>query len=305
MHWILTVSDSFSLTNVIRQSEWFLCPPFRVSNNYKRLHRVERLSSGHTIEFRITQSTSGLAVQTEARLNGKETEEISQKTWRMLRMGENLQAFLRIARGVPQLASVTKLGGQLLRGTTLFEDIIKALILTHKAASRYVEPIPWIVDHFGDSLPSNPTLHAFPTPEQLAEEQKLQERMLGPILANQIIKVANIFQVQKDQIESLLDPQLPFDVFETNLRQFMDLDDATISLATLYLGRYDYVPIDQYAQQRVRHYLNANGKTGPEEVRALFAPWYPWGGLAYWLWDWSTTQHAYTPSESEERVWRA
>ncbi len=297
MHWILTVSDSFSLSKVIRRSEWLIYPPFRISGNYRRLHRVERLESGHTVEVMITQTSTGLMLQTDTRLSGKETEEVSQKVWRVLRIGENFQTFISLARKTPALASISRLGAQLLRGTTLFEDIAKSLLLTWRTTSEHVQPIAWVVDHFGDPLPSNPTLHAFPTPRQVLQERALQERMLSPALAKQLTQIAEIFRTQKDQIAGL-DLQLPLDHFEAEFQQIFNLDEHTTALVMLYLGRYDYIPTNPKARQQVRNYLHADTDVRPDQVRTFFAPWQPWGGLAYWLWDWSTTPTG-DPFESE------
>lgn len=300
MHWILTVSESFSLDKVLARSERLLCPPFSVGAKEATLYRVERLTTGHTVELSISQTSTGLVIRTEARLDGKETEEISQKVWRMLRIGENLQAFLDKARTMPQLGAARREGALQLRGATMFEDIVKAAVLIFNSDKNYVQPISWLVDRFGDPLPSNPTLHAFPTPRQLAGEMDLQEKILGTPLARRIHKVATLFQIQKIKGEGWFAPHLTLANFETNLKQMLELNDEDIGRAMLYLGRYDYIPVDYHAQQRVGLYLGEQAQATPEKVRALFQNWQPWGGLAYWLWDWSTNGSATMPAESEE-----
>jgi hypothetical protein len=74
------------------------------------------------------------------------------------------------------------------------------------------------------------------------------------------------------------------------------LNDEVMGLMMLSLGRYDYIPVDQCAQQRVSQYWHDGGSVRPEDVRAAFAPLQPWGGLGYWLWDW---REAGNPVESE------
>ncbi len=68
MHWILTVSNTFTLDNIITRSRQMLCPPFRVSGNNQYLRRVERLSTAHTIDITITQTATGLVLHTDTRL---------------------------------------------------------------------------------------------------------------------------------------------------------------------------------------------------------------------------------------------
>lgn len=288
MHWILTVSDTFMLDNIIARSRLMMAPPFRLNGTSAYLNRVERLSTGHTIDLGISQSTSGLVLQTDARLNSRETEEISQKTWRMLRIGENLHAFLVRARKTPELATGTRNGIVQLRGATLFEDLIKAAILICKGESHYNQPATWLVDYFGDPLPNNPTLHAFPTASQLAEEPRTQINMLGPKLAHYITQVITAFDNQDAHLVSLFNMHINVNDFESALRHILDAPTEAVGTAMAYLGRYDYIPIDTRAQQRVGTYLGEATPATPTAVRALFEPWQPWGGLAYSLWDWAS-----------------
>lgn len=300
MHWILSVSESFSLDKVLARSARLLCPPFGLNGKEaSTLYRVERLSTGHTVELSISQTATGLVLHTNARLDGRETEEISQKVWRMLRIGENLQTFLEMARNTPQLAAAAREGTLQLRGATMFEDIVKAAILVFNSEKNYVQSVSWLVDRFGDPLPSNPTLHAFPTPRQLLGEMALQEKLLGAALAQRLHKVAMQFQTQKIKSEEWFAPHQSLASFEANLRRMLDLKDEEIGAAMFYLGRYDYIPVDPNAQQRVGIYLGEYTRATPEEVRALFENWQPWGGLAYWLWDWSIHGTAHLPTERE------
>jgi len=286
MRWVLSVSESFSLARVIHRSQRFLCPPFRASGRDGALHRVERLSLGQTVDLTVTQNSTGVLLQADTHLSGKKAEELSQKAWRMLRIGENLDPFMEMARRTPELASVVELGGQLLRGTTVFEDIVKAIFLVHRRAGDYLQSISWIVDQYGDPLPSNPTLHAFPTYDQLLVEPPLLT-MAGETAAQQLKQVITVFQAQSKEITAFVESRPELGLLETTFRDLFGLDSEVIGQVMLYLGRYDYIPVDLCARQRVGRYLKPDEAAPPEAVRALFAPWQPWGGLAYWFWDWS------------------
>ncbi|MBN2006934.1 MAG: hypothetical protein JXA21_26510 [Anaerolineae bacterium] len=256
------------------------------------------MSSGQTIDLLVTQNSTGLLLQTDARLSGKRTEELSLKTWRMLRIGENLAPFMEMARHTPELASVVEQGGQLLRGTTFFEDVVKAVILAHRRPEEYLQSVPWIVDQFGDPLPSNPTLHAFPTCGQLPTGEGLQS-MLGSPTAQSLGRIVEVFRARSEELTDFVESQPELGLLETTLKERLALDNEAIALVMLYLGRYDYIPVDLRAQQRVGRYLNVNAAAAPEDVLALFAHWQPWGGLAYWLWDWSSPAVSYQTLRNE------
>ncbi|HSQ40150.1 MAG TPA: hypothetical protein VLM78_08300, partial [Anaerolineales bacterium] len=200
MHWILTTPDVFTLTQVIRRSQWLLQPPFSVNRAKDHLNRVERLESGNTIDLTVSQAPAGLIIQTHERLSGKDTEEVSHKTWRMLRLGENLQPFLEAARHIQGLETTLRNGAQILRGATLFEDIIKAIVLTLEDKTLQGPRLTWLVDRFGDSLPSNPTRHAFPTPQQLLWGQDVLNEMFTPIIVSKLVKAASVFTTAEDHV---------------------------------------------------------------------------------------------------------
>jgi len=307
MHWTLTVPDGFSLPQIIRRSLncgqfLLLQPPFSVNRTKERLNRVERLQSGNTIYLVLSQTQAGLTLQTDERLTGSDTEEISQKTRRMLRLGEDLQPFLDIARHIPGLETTLQYGAHILRGTTLFEDTIKAIILTHEEKARQGQRITWIVDRFGDPLPSNPTRHAFPVPQQMLWGDEVLGKVFPPDIAGKLIRVAERFHTDTDHIEGLSGENLSADALAAELAQLLDLGPEPMGLVMLSLGRYDYIPT-----QCMPQYTRASdtGTTSvPRATRATLKPLQPWGGLAYWLWDWAGADNvdANTPTGGTE--WR-
>lgn len=291
MHWTLTVPESFSLPQMIRRSlncdqfQW-LQPPFSLNRTKERLNRVERLQSGNTIYLTLSQTPAGLIINTDERLTGKETEEISHKTRRMLRLGENLQPFLDIARHTPGLEKTLHKGAHILRGATFFEDVIKAIILTQEEKARQGQRITWIVDRFGDPLPSNPTRHAFPTPQQMLWGNDVLADVFALDIARKLIRVAEKFHTEAEHIESLTNAERPADTLAADLAKLLNLNPETMGLVMLSLGRYDYIPATLCMQQHFRTF-DKGRRDGQRDTHAMFEPLQPWGGLACWLWDWS------------------
>jgi 3-methyladenine DNA glycosylase/8-oxoguanine DNA glycosylase len=294
MHWTLTVPDSFSLPQIIRRSlncEQFrlLLPPFSVNRTKERLNRVERLQSGHTVYLTLSQTSAGLILQTEERLTGNDTEEISHKTRRMLRLGENLQPFLDIARRTPGLETTVHNGAHILRGATFFEDVIKAIILSQEEKAQQGHRITWIVDRFGDPLPSNPTRHAFPTPQQILWGDAILREVFAVDIARKLIRVAEKFSTEAERIEILAQGERATDTLAAELAKLLNLGPETLGLVMLSLGRYDYIPAT-FCMQRYTRPVNKGRRSTPRDTHAMFEPLQPWGGLACWLWDWSRAE---------------
>jgi 3-methyladenine DNA glycosylase/8-oxoguanine DNA glycosylase len=309
MHWTLTVPDHFSLPQIIRRSlscEQFklLQPPFSVHRSKERLNRVERLQSGNTVYLTLSQTPAGLIINTDERLSGKDTEEISHKTRRMLRLGENLQPFLEVARHTPGLEKTLQNGAHILRGATFFEDVVKAIILTGEEKSQQGQRITWIVDRFGDPLPSNPTRHAFPMPQQMLWGHEVLSEVFTPDIAKRLIKVAERFHSAPDHIETLVNTERSAEALAAKLARFLDLGPETLELVMLSLGRYDYIPATSCIERHVRQFEKGR-RNGTHDTHAMFEPLQPWGGLACWLWDWASADNVEISALAGGVEWRA
>jgi 3-methyladenine DNA glycosylase/8-oxoguanine DNA glycosylase len=283
MHWILTISDKFSLARVLKRPQLFLLPPFSIDPARESLFRIEQLASGHTIALVVSQNAEGLLIEANERLTGKEREEVSRKTWRMLRMGENFTDFLKMAQSDAELRSIVEPGVRLLRGVSLFEDVVKSLILMAHTGEKGGVLTAWLVDRLGDPLPSNPTRHAFPTPQDILWGQHLVKEMLGPSLGSVIVKVAKAFQDHGARLEALLHSKSSLAKLERSLHQNLAIDQRTMGLVMVCLGRYDYIPVDDYACQCVSREWYDHEPVSAKDINALFSKWQPWGGLVYWL----------------------
>jgi 3-methyladenine DNA glycosylase/8-oxoguanine DNA glycosylase len=292
MHWILTISDKFSLTRILARPQLLLLPPFGIDPARESLFRIEQLASGHTIALVISQNTEGLLVEANERLTGKEREEVSRKIWRMLRMGENFTDFIKMAQSDAELRAMVRQGVRLLRGASLFEDVVKSFILMAHPGEKGRALTTWLVDRLGDPLPSNPTRHAFPTSREILWGQHLVKEMLGFSLGSVIIEVVEAFQNDGAHLEALSRAQSSLSKLQRpklqlpkqhRLYETLTMDQRTMGLVMLCLGRYDYIPTDDYARQCVSHVWYDYEPVGIEDVNALFSKWQPWGGLVYWL----------------------
>jgi 3-methyladenine DNA glycosylase/8-oxoguanine DNA glycosylase len=58
--------------------------------------------------------------------------------------------------------------GKVLRSPTLFEDVVRTLLTTNPFWKYTLRMYRMLASRYGDPIPSEPELHAFPTPEHLA-----------------------------------------------------------------------------------------------------------------------------------------
>jgi len=302
MHWLLSVPDTFSLREVVRRSGWLLYPPFRSQAVGDRLLRVEHLAEHTTVDLAIYQAPAGLVIQTEAHLSGAEVEEASHKAWHMLRLDENVQPFLRSARPHEALRSVRRMGARLLRGASLYEHVIvSALVAWDSQGMPDFAHVAGLVDRLGVPLERNPTLHSFPTPDRLLANAGDLDDVLGSDAAAHIDRIAHAFQGHHPRIRLLVRQPVTGAELAERLAAEFGLDAPAVGLLMLYLGRYDYIPTDEVALRRAAAYWPGATPLAQELV-TFFEQWHPWGGLAYWLWDWSQPQAAGEPAKSASSI---
>jgi 3-methyladenine DNA glycosylase/8-oxoguanine DNA glycosylase len=183
----------------------------------------------------------------------------------------------------------------LLRGVDLFEDVtVSTLVTWDSHGMPEFDRVAGLIDRLGFSLPRNPTLHSFPTPERiLARAQSLND-VFTPDSVMRLTRVAQTFTTQRARIDLLVRQPIDGSVLASRLAEELLLDEPGVGLLMLYLGRYDYVPTDSIVQRRVGEYWEECVPVPRQEITAFFDRWHPWGGLAYWLWDWSKVPTATT-----------
>ncbi|MDF1515352.1 MAG: hypothetical protein P1S60_16200 [Anaerolineae bacterium] len=287
MHWRLTKTGSLSLRQTIRKSSWILHAPFHTTHLGHQLLRIERINSQKTISVVIAENNRNIVLHSSSNLTGPEIETVTWRVRRMLRLGDDFQPFINLIRSYPINTTQDITSPAIIRGGSLFEDIIRAATyIWNESGSINASNFTWLVDHFGDPLPSNPTLHAFPEPDQILSNPESVITQIIPATSDTIIHIATLFAQQAPTIQAILEKELPSLELSKVLQNLLQLEDAPLSHVMLSLGRYDYIPSDTFAKQRWHQYVRISTQPLIHDIQQHFASWQPWGGLAYWLWDW-------------------
>jgi hypothetical protein len=292
MEWFLTTPDDFSLEQTLENSKGLLLPPLALSSQVITLERVESLASGRTLLLAVREGPAGLYLTTNQQVTGPEIEELSHKTWRMLRLGERFHTFRALMASMPEIQSHVHSSVRLLRGATFFEDVIKAVILAHagpRAPQAGRQQLTQLIEHVGDALPSNPTRHAFPTPDQIEAQRAWIRTALPAALGETLLALSTIFTEQQLNLRHLQAPETPLTELEATLSTLPGVTPCALALIMLALGRYDYVPENGNARRCL-------GNSAPPGLERWATTWAPLGGLLYWLWDGSSQP---LPSQKE------
>jgi len=170
----LSVSKPFSLRGTVLGYGYHELPPFRW--NGAVLKRAEAVDGRvYLLAIREQPARSSrhaalvLSVSSAALLPAAVRQELVKRTRRALRLDQNLDEFYALCRREPRLRWVPRLGlGRLLRGTALFEDLVKTIAWTNTTWPQAVRMIRRLGE-LGDPCPVAEGFKAWPGPAQILQ----------------------------------------------------------------------------------------------------------------------------------------
>jgi 3-methyladenine DNA glycosylase/8-oxoguanine DNA glycosylase len=126
------------------------------------------LVPGGARTVRLSQHAGKARLELVAGRIGKRAErELARIVSHMLRLDEDLSPFYELCRSDPHLDWCTHGAGRMLRGPTVFEDVVKTICTTNTAWSGTRKMTAALVDNLGKGAPGGG--HEFPAPAAMAE----------------------------------------------------------------------------------------------------------------------------------------
>lgn len=292
MSFTLTPPSSFSLPAVVRSHGWIQMPPFEETPDHGLSYNI-RLSTGKVLRFEVHTINANLRVDSTELLTEAEQSELSSHITWMLGLEQEFDEFYTLASQEPKLAKmVERKAGRVLRSPTLFEDVVRTLLTTNTLWQHTLRMCRELTWRYGDPLSCEPDLHAFPSPERLAQvdETSLREQCRMGYRAPYVAELAQRVASHQLDLEALKTSALPTRELRKELLGIKGVGGYAAANLLMLLGRYDYVPVDSWALKVVSNEFFAGEKVTPKQVQETFERWGSWQGLAYWFWDWFPDQ---------------
>lgn len=288
MPFTLTPPTSFNLPAVVRSHGWIQMPPFAETTDHG-LSYVIRLSTGKVIRFEVHAISKDLRIDATDILTKTEQTELNRTITWMLDLEQDFTEFYTLARQEPKLTKmVERQAGRVLRSPTLFEDVIRTILTTNTLWNHTLRMCRELTARYGDPLPCEPELHAFPTPERLVQvnEPTLREECRMGYRAPYVNELTQRVVSGELNLESLKTSNLPTLELRKELLSIKGVGGYAAANLLMLLGRYDYVPVDSWALKVVSTEFFGGEKVTPKQVLSTFERWGKWQGLVYWFWDW-------------------
>jgi 3-methyladenine DNA glycosylase/8-oxoguanine DNA glycosylase len=228
--------------------------------------RTVRVSEGRPGFARVEGATSSILTQLR----------------HMFRLDEDLAPFYALARDDPQLSWAAAGAGRMLRGPTVFEDVVKTICTTNTAWGGTVRMVTALVEQLGVAAPGGG--RTFPRPAAMA--------VAGADFYRDVARAgyrgAYLHALAEDvasgalDLEQLNDPELPVEEVEARLLALPGVGPyAAAHVMLTSLGRYSHLVLDSWTRPT---YAKLVGRRASDKTIArTFRRYGDFAGLAFWL----------------------
>ena len=203
---------------------------------------------------------------------------------REVRLDEDLSAFYAIVREDPELEWSALGAGRMLRGPTVFEDVVKTICTTNTAWSGTRKMTKALVDNLGVEAPGG--RRTFPSADAMAgADEPLYRDVIragyrGPYLKQLATDVAE----GAIDLEELNDPDLPDDEAAARLLALPGVGPyAAAHIMLTSLGRYSRLVLDSWTRPTYTKLSGARRALKDATIERRFKRYGEWAGLAFWL----------------------
>jgi 3-methyladenine DNA glycosylase/8-oxoguanine DNA glycosylase len=237
---------------------------------------------------RVRESSAGVAAIEV--LGGRVSPAVSDRVLERLRLvlnlDEDLTDFYETARRDAELAWAARGAGRMLRGSTVFEDVVKTICTTNCTWSATVRMVTALVDHLGEASAGRRG-RAFPTPEAMAQAPEAFYRNVvragyrGAYLRSLADGVAR-GEIELEQLRLATLEELPDEDVERRLLALPGVGPYAAAHVMMLLGRHSRLILDSWTRPTYAR-LNGGVPATDAEIVERFGPYGRHAGLAFWL----------------------
>jgi 3-methyladenine DNA glycosylase/8-oxoguanine DNA glycosylase len=250
-------------------------PPSRIDEEAWTLEVT--LPSGRGARtVRVSEGRPGFA-----RVDGA-TSSILAQLRHMFRLDEDLAPFYALARDDPQLAWAAAGAGRMLRGPTVFEDVVKTVCTTNTAWGGTVRMVTALVEHLGVAAPGGGRTFPKPAAMAAAGEDFYRDVARAGYRGTYLHALAEDVASGALDLEQLNDPELPVEEVEARLLVLPGVGPyAAAHVMLTSLGRYSYLVLDSWTRPTYAKLVGR--KASDKTIARTFRRYGDFAGLAFWL----------------------
>jgi N-glycosylase/DNA lyase len=259
-------------------------PPNRLDLDARTLETTLVVPGGART-VRVTHGDGSIRVELRAGRAGRaQVDVLSSAIRHIFRLDEDLSPFYELVERDAELHWCAVGAGRMLRGSTVFEDVVKTICTTNTAWSGTRKMTAALVDNLGVEAPGGG--RTFPTAEAMAAvgddfyRDVVRAGYRGPYLHTLATDVA----VGRVDLEALNDADLPDDEAAARLLALPGVGPyAAAHIMLTSLGRYSRLVLDSWTRPTYQKLSGARRAPKDVTIERRFRRYGDWAGLAFWL----------------------
>ena len=261
-------------------------PPGRVDEEALAYTTTLALPSAQPRTVRILAGRPGFA-QVDVRgrkLGARGARDLTAALRQILNLDEDLSEFYALVAEDSDLLWASRGAGRMLRGQTVFEDVVKTISTTNTAWSGTRKMTHALVDNLGAEAPGGG--RAFPTPQAMAAvdvefyREVVRAGYRGPYFKQLATDVAE----GTIDLEELNDRELPDEEVAARLLALPGVGRyAAAHVMLMSLGRYSRLVLDSWTRPTYCKLSGARSALKDATIERRFKRYGEWAGLAFWL----------------------
>jgi len=294
----VTVKKPFGLFPTVICHGWYQTRPFRWIHDRRTLQRVETLRDGRIFLVEMAEDASARKTHRDvivtttgdgARDPGV-ADEMARRARSMLHLDERLEGFYALARELPELKDARRAGaGRLMRASSLWEDVVKTILGTNVVWKQAVVMINRLAE-LGDPCPADPSLRAWPSPDQVAHkgERFLRDTVRAGYGSPYIVELAKRIKtgdIDLDQLDGQANGMELDELFKA-LTRIKGIGKSSAHYLMNLLGRYDHISVDSATIAYAKREWFRGKRPTEKQIRRRFAQFGKWQSLVYWFSRW-------------------
>lgn len=257
--------------------------PQQIDAEALALETTLALGDGRASTIRIRAGAPGhVTVETDDVVRPQPASQLLGTARRLLNLDQDLSGFYELAAADPALAWATAGAGRMLRGPSVFEDVVKTICTTNCSWSATIRMVTAIVTDLGD--PARDGRRAFPSPTAMAGagEEFYRDRARAGYRGRYLMRLAADVADGSLDLERLRDPELPDAEVSQRLLDLPGVGPyAAAHVMLTSLGRYRQLIFDSWTRPT---YARLNGHSASDaSIQRRFRRYGDYAGLAFWL----------------------
>jgi N-glycosylase/DNA lyase len=281
--------EPVDLRRTVRSHGLTELPPMRIHDDEAGFDVVLAMPRGRPLRVRVRPAGRARArVSVLPRPKGDPEQQAVRSGLRhLLRLEQDLSGLYTVLAKDEQLAWAINGAGRLLRGQTVFEDVVKTICTTNCAWSATERMVGALVRELGEPARGEPadTEHrAFPTPAAMAAAddrfyaEVVRAGYRGPYLRT----LARAVDEGALDLEALATAaELSDDELEEQLLAIAGIGPYAAAHVMMLLGRHSRLVFDSWTRPK---YARVTGRKAKDAtITRRFRRYGPWAGLAFWL----------------------